>query len=251
MPPATNANGKHGERLIRAQFTTILPTLGCGFVSAKAKCRHCEALLRAWNVTLNQKPHLDACPGWRKHQVEHGIDSESLRNKQPAISDVFAPVDSNATELFALAIYTSTASFSLFTTPEWRAFHAKLGFKAPNREALSTTLLEKCYTKVKRQVQIIADAASHIQIVTDGSSNIGKVRVENTSFLVDSISYYWNSIPIRAVQAGADWTVDNIIKNAKEITKNALDRWTSFSSDTCNTQRKVSAFVDHEYLLFS
>jgi len=106
-------------------------------------------------------------------------------------------------ELFALAIYTSTCSFSQFETPEWRAFHLKVGFKAPNRKTLAGPLLSSYYDKIKAKVQLIADAASHIQIVTDGSSNIGKVRVENTSFLVDGISYYWNSIGIGAVKAGA------------------------------------------------
>jgi F0F1-type ATP synthase delta subunit len=70
------------------------------------------------------------------------------------------------------------------------------------------------------------------------------VRVENTSFLVDGISYYWNSIAIGATKAGAEWTVANIIENAKDITKNALERWTAFSSDTCNTQRKVWAVLN-------
>ena len=249
MPPATNANGKHGKRLIRAQFKDIPVTPGYSFITAKAQCRHCEAPLRAQNVTLNQRKHLNTCARWRRHQIKQGMDPESERAKQPAVSDVFAVATpaltaTNSTELFALAIYTSTASFSLFTTPEQKAFHANLGFKAPNRDSLSTTLLEKCYLKVKRQVQLVADAATHIQIVTDGSSNIGKVRVENTSFLVDGISYYWNSIAIRAVRAGADWTVKNVIQNAKEITKNALHRWTSFSSDTCNTQRKVWAVLN-------
>ena len=39
-------------------------------------------------------------------------------------------------------------------------------------------------------VVTVADAANHLQIVTDGSANIAKLRVENTSFFVDSISDY-------------------------------------------------------------
>jgi hypothetical protein len=85
----------------------------------------------------------------------------------------------------------------------------------------------------------VADAASHIQIVADGSSNIGKIRVENTSFLVDGISYYWNSVGIGAIKAGASWIVKNVIKGANEITRGSLNHWTAFSSDTCNTQRRV------------
>jgi len=119
------------------------------------------------------------------------------------VASHFLIKESTVEELFALAIYTSTCSFSQFETPEWRAFHLKVGFKAPNRKTLAGPLLSSYYDKIKAKVQLIADAASHIQIVTDGSLNIGKVRVENTSFLVDGISYYWNSIGIGAVKAGA------------------------------------------------
>jgi len=61
--------------------------------------------------------------------------------------------------------------------------------------------------------------------------------------LVNGISYYWNSIAIGALKAGADWTVANIINNAKDITNGAFNRWTSFSSDTCSTQRKIWALL--------
>jgi hypothetical protein len=117
----------------------------------------------------------------------------SASQKQPGVSDFYVAKDASPEDLFALAIYTSTASFSTFETPEWKAFHTKLNFNAPSRKALAGHLLDKCYNRVKAKVQKVATASSHIQIVTDGSSNINKVRVENTSFLVDGISYYWNS----------------------------------------------------------
>jgi hypothetical protein len=90
------------------------------------------------------------------------------------LNDWFATTDSTAEELFALAIYTSTCSFSTFETPEWKAFFTKLNFKAPGRKALAGNLLTRCYEKLKAVVHGMANAASHIQIVTDGSSNIGK-----------------------------------------------------------------------------
>jgi len=118
MPPATNANGKHGEKLIAAQFTFIYPTPRCGFLGKKGQCKHCETLPKSWNVTLNQGPHLAGCAGWKKYQADHGLDTETTRKKQPAVTDFFATKDSTPEELFALAVYTSTCSFSQFNTPE-------------------------------------------------------------------------------------------------------------------------------------
>ncbi len=186
------------------------------------------------------------CELYKKVMKERGLDAESLRKKQSKVSDYFESKAASTDELFAMAIYTSIASFSMFTTPEWERFFKKLDYTPPNRKRLAGHLLTDCYTKIKQQVEAIADAVSHIQIVSDGSSNITKERVENISFLVGGISYYWKSTAIGAVQAGADWTVKNVLKYAKEITKDSLDRWTAFSSDTCNTQRSVWKILNQE-----
>ena len=239
MPPLTNANSTHTEKTVRAQFTIIYPTPGCGFSLNKGQCKHCTTKPLSWNVTTNQGPHLLGCNGQKKYQEDNEIDLESKKKKQLAVTDFFTAQNATAEELFTLTIYTSIASFSQFNTPEWKAFYVIVGFKAPNRKALAGPLLTAWYEKIKKKVQLVADAASYIQIVTDGSSNISKVRVENTSFLVDGILYYQNSIGIGAVKAGLAWTVKNVIKNAKEITKGALYRWTAFLLDTCNTQRRV------------
>ena len=103
-----------------------------------------------------------------------------------------------------MAVFTSTASFSMFDTNEWRAFFKALNYEPPKRTHLSSTLLDRCYERVKAQVQAIADGASNIQIVTDGSTTIARTRVENVSFLVDNILYYWKSIGVGAVKIGAD-----------------------------------------------
>lgn len=217
MPARNNAQSTHAFKHETAQFTLVYPTAGCGFKVKQAKCLHCDTFQKSWNMTTMLKPHLAGCKGYKKFMKEK-IDLASAKTNNPPITDWFDAKESTAEELFALAVYTSTASFSLFDTPEWKAFHFKLGFKAPSRKALAGRLLTRCYEKIKAVVQTVADALAHIQIVTDGSSNIGKVRVENTSFLVDGISYYWSSVAIGAIKAGADWTVDNVIKSAKEIT---------------------------------
>ena len=93
------------------------------------------------------------------------------------------------------------------------------------------------YERKKQKVQTIANKSKYIQVVSDGSANIARVRVENTSFLVDGISYYWRLVGIGAIKAGASWSFENVISNAREITNNQLVQWNSFSSDTCSTQR--------------
>ena len=150
---------------------------GCGFTSQKGQCKHCIAKPKSWNITLNQGPYLKDYIGWKEYQEKNQINIQSKRKKQPAVSLYFSPFKSTSEELFALAIYTSIASFSLFTTPEWIAFHIKLGFKAPIRKALTGILLTNYYNKVKARVQAITDTISYLQIVADRSSNIGKIRI--------------------------------------------------------------------------
>ncbi len=135
-------------------------------------------------------------------------------------------------------MYTSTANFSLFETPQWKAFFKRLNFTPPTRQRLSGELLKSCYLDIKQQVLKVAAAADHIQIVSDGSSNIAKVRVENVTFLAGGISYYWKSTGIGAIRAGSDWTLDHLKDQAFEITMGNLKKWTAFSSDTNNTQRR-------------
>ena len=136
------------------------------------------------------KPHLLVYTPFKKWQKANGTNVISAKKKQPSIMNYFDPSDSIVKEPFALAIYTSMASFSMFETIEWKAFHHKLGFKAPRQKALVGRLLTKCYDTIKAIVDSVADTISHIQIFTNGSSNITKTRVENTPFLVDGISYY-------------------------------------------------------------
>jgi hypothetical protein len=93
--------------------------------------------------------------------------------------------------------------------------------------------------KVKEQVLETAYNASYIQIVSDGSANIAKQCIENVSFLIDGLSYYWNSTEIGAQKAGGDWSLANIKKCAKEITLNNLKKFTAFFSDTDSTQRSL------------
>jgi hypothetical protein len=204
----------------------------------QAKCKHCGES-KAWNTSQWCKPHLNgpnSCEAYKKYCIENRIKRPEASNQK--IQDFFSPKDKSSEQLFALAIYTSTANFSMFETPQWEDFFKRLKFDIPSRQRLSGDLLRSCYADVKDQVLAVAAAEEHIQIISDGSSNIAKIRVENVSFMAGGISYYWKSTGIGAIRAGSDWTLDHLKGQALEITMGNLKKWTAFSSDTNNTQRR-------------
>ena len=162
MPPATNANTSYTDYHVAAQFTIIYPTENCGFLSKKGQCNHCKSAPKSWNITQNQKPHLTLYEPYQKWRTTQGLDPLSASQKQPAIDEFFTTKDAKAEDLFALVIYTSTASFSIFNIPEWKAFYAKLNFVAPSRKVLLGNLLDKYYNRIKAKVQEVANGSSHI-----------------------------------------------------------------------------------------
>jgi len=128
----------------------------------------------------------------------------------------------------------------MFKSQEWKDFFKLLGYKTPSRERLATDLLDWIYKNVKTAVWAVADSYKMIQIVSDGSSNVSKNRIENISFLANGVSYYWHSMALeRMASITSEWTVDACVKAAGEITRQRLIRFNAFSSNTCNTQRKV------------
>ena len=223
---ANNANSVHSESKIRKEFTIVPATATSKY---KLQCNQCTEPPKSDNITKHQEPHLRECEAYKKAQ-------NKLKGKaQQALP--FKPVALSSDELFSHAVYTSTANFSLFDTPEWSTFFKRLNYTPPSRFQLAGPLLDSCYKRIKPEVQAIADAATHIQIVSDGSDNINKRKVENVSFLVDGISYYWASTAIGAIKAGAIQTAANVKKHALAITNGNLKRFTAFSTDTDSTQR--------------
>jgi hypothetical protein len=164
---------------------------------------------------------------------------------QQTVPDFFK-VFSNAQKqelnsLFAMAVYTSGASFSFFETPEWVAFFKRLGYTPPSRQTLSDThqkdtLLDKAYSRTKASVQSHLDAAPYIGIVCDESNNVTKERIENTSVVVNGTAFYWSSEDSGSSALNADHTVQLVRKKAVEITNNQLNRLSSVATDTCPTQ---------------
>jgi len=181
--PANNTQSTRANKEVAENFIRI-PNIGG---TDQAKCKHCGET-KAWNTTQFCKRHLNACKKYEQYRNDNGITRPKAINK--SITDFFDLEDQSDEQLFALAVYTSTANFSLFETPQWKAFFKRLNFTPPTRQRLSGELLKSCYLDIKQQVLKVAAAADHIQIVSDGSSNIAKVRVENVTFLAGGILYY-------------------------------------------------------------
>ena len=237
--PANNTQSTRANKEVAENFIRI-PNISR---TDQAKCKHCGET-KAWNTTQFCKRHLNACKKYEQYRNDNGITRPKAINK--SITDFFDLEDQSDEQLFALAVYTSTANFSLFETPQWKAFFKRLNFTPLTRQRLSSELLKSCYLDIKQQVLKVAAAADHIQIVSDGSSNIAKVRVENVTFLAGGISYYWKSTGIGAIRAGSDWTLDHLKDQAFEITMGNLKKWTAFSSDTNNTQRRCQELINQD-----
>ncbi|RKF75795.1 hypothetical protein GcM1_231038, partial [Golovinomyces cichoracearum] len=142
-------------------------------------------------------------------------------------------------QLFTKAVYTSTANFTLFNTPERSDFFKRVNFKPPTRQRLVGPLLEEIYKETKTKVQEVVDNTSGLQIITDGSANMAKVRIENTSFLIYGVLFYHTSTAIGFQTASAHFTYNNVVKHARELNHGNLAKWASYSSDTFATQNSV------------
>lgn len=232
---ASNRQTTAGDTETSSQFEQLPPN--DKFKSKRGRCKHCNAEM-AWNITLNLRPHLAGkCLKYNP------------KKRETPITSYFEPANASAEELFAYAVFTSTTNFRQFESPEWKLFFKKIGFKPPTRNELiykNECWLDKIYDTTKLRVRQIADDATHIQLVCDGSSNITKDRVENISFLVDKISYYWQTTKVDgtgATTAGSDWSKSHIINTATDITRDRLHRWTAFSSDTDSAQQKLWSLI--------
>jgi hypothetical protein len=110
MPSNRNGAELKKDPLVYRNFTHT-------FVDGKkrATCNHCGKE-RSSNVSDFKKPHLDKCAKYQKYLQDGG--KKHGQAQTGTIRDHYKPVDGTAKELFALAVFTSTANFALFDTPE-------------------------------------------------------------------------------------------------------------------------------------
>ena len=137
---------------IHAQFDVVRTS---STAPIKLQCKHCKTNPLVDNVTQNQGKHLRKCNNYMLFMAK-------VKDQQPVIGSHFKSVELPIDDLFAKVVYTSIANFSLFETPEWKAFFKTLKYTPPSRFRLSHDLLDSSYDRMKPQVQAIADAATHI-----------------------------------------------------------------------------------------
>ncbi|RKF76666.1 hypothetical protein GcC1_070018 [Golovinomyces cichoracearum] len=199
-----------------------------------SECRACGKK-RSWNTSACDN-HLLKCIAYKKHIKEEMLYNS---NQESLLKYYQSSENTSLEQLFAKAVYNSTANFTLFNTLEWSDFFKRVNFKSPTRQRPAGPLLEDIYKEIKTQVQEVVDNTSCLQIVTDGSANMAKVRIENTSFLIEGVSFYNASTAIGFQTASAQFTYNNVVKHARELTHRNLAKWASYSSDTCATQKSA------------
>jgi len=235
-----------------------LPLLGSGVLERLTWQSANIARTRLQNPLLKkpgtQLDHLKVCVPYIDHIDERNAPTRSRAErlqeegsthqaKQPNKLN-FKPIDDTfrikqLDGLFAKAVYTCCCSFTFFTTPEWTAFFAKLGYTPPGDYRLRIALLDDCYTDMKNEVAKVFQASRHLGIVADESTDITNHRIQNVSVMCNQTSYHWSSENLEDEEATADASVATIKAKAIEITNNDLNRLSSLSTDTCNTQRSV------------
>ncbi|KAN0111135.1 hypothetical protein V8E51_007522 [Hyaloscypha variabilis] len=144
--PASATQPDFDNNFVAAQFKKVPKIDGCD----RAVCNYCGED-KVWNITQFCKKHLRKCTQFRKWKEEQEKKGTVLGRKRPAesIDDFFHPSNATDIELFTMVVYTSTANFSIFETPEWKAFFKKVHFKPPTRQDLAGDLLKSAYTNVK------------------------------------------------------------------------------------------------------
>ena len=140
-------------------------------------------------------------------------------------------------ELFAAVCYEEGLPFTTFEKPAMqRALHRlNPAYTPPTRKPIAENLLDNAYDKVKAKVDAHLDTLSHLNIVTDESSNINRSRIANISVHTVDGSFHWLSEDIGAMQSNAinvaDWLEQHLIK----LTNGNLQRISSLATDTCPT----------------
>jgi hypothetical protein len=120
MPPNNNT-GSHRDTKTTDQFNVLQPTATRG---KYGRCKWCKEEM-SWNTTNRLRPHL------LLHCKKYDAAKTATTKNQPSMRSFTKVLDLNRNELFALAIYTSTANFTMFKSEEWKAFFKKLGYTTP------------------------------------------------------------------------------------------------------------------------
>ena len=101
-----------------------------------------------------------------------------------------------AVDACAKWIYSSGLPLSAVDHPAFHTFIKQLrsGFKPPTRHQLSSTILDRHYKDLQREVSEAISRASHITVVTDGWSNPRGEAIVNHLAVTPQAAYFYRSI---------------------------------------------------------
>jgi hypothetical protein len=78
----------------------------------------------------------------------------------------------------------------------WIDFFVEFGYKPPIYHTLVGPLLNHVYTKIKDEVEEVAEGGS-LGLVIDESTDVSLNRLANYSFLtLDRSSFYWKTVDV-------------------------------------------------------
>jgi hypothetical protein len=219
------------------------------------QCRHCLDI-KAQNIT-RQQTHLFNCKAYHVWQItekekkaqrkrprlegrdEQEEDSEieevdSMRHWDRVTTAQALELDDAAT----LMIVECGLPFSFFEKETVKTFIKLLrpAYKPPQSTAVRTTLLDRCYNKIKTQVDTIISEERYINLSLDGSDNVSHDRVVNISVGTKKGCFYYHNLAIGSATADASYNCDQVMNWIKIITKDKPERINSISLDTCSTQ---------------
>ena len=170
-------------------------------------CRHCNT---DWTSNERMKVihHLRVCKGlpeslWEKYQpsrIETGEVPKRTKGKSPLLTagiDLIGPGEhSAAIDACAKWIYSSGLPLSAVDHPAFHAFIKQLrpGFTPPTRHQLSSTILDRHYKDLQKEVSEAISKASHVTVVTDGWSNPRGEAIVNHLAVTPQAAYFYRSI---------------------------------------------------------
>ena len=208
----------------------------------KMRCKRCNGYNQSYHPT-RQKKHLQNCTPYQDWMEEQGRGSETLGLTSSSLtSGINSPsrYTQDADRLLAQAIYYSGLPLSVFDkNPFFTEFCRRFEYQPPNRNVLSTTLLDTAYDNL--QQTIIRDILSHIPRLSfsvDETTNIRQNRVFNITIITpDGLSLHWSTFDVGSRTLSAEEMAKILLPKLLEIskTKTAIN---ALISDTCATMRK-------------
>lgn len=144
---------------------------------------------------------------------------------------------------YGMSIFAGARPYNLYTEPMILDFITALdpSYKPPDRHTISGKILNEYYKQISKEVNALLKTSSHLNIVTDKTTNIRNQRIINLSLTNGKYSFYYCSHDIGSQTINADAVANWVYNRIKSILGDNPNwkKINSFTNDTCNTMRSV------------